>query len=69
MLPFLKPKQLASTIIANYKKDKVMPESEENNNELMSLAESLISAIHEKDASKVANLLKELTNIEESDEE
>lgn len=61
MLPFLKPKKMASVIIATRKPNgSVMPEHEEGESEpgLMSAAEDLISAIHSKDASAAASALQ-----------
>ena len=61
MLPFFKPKKLASVIIATRKPDgTVMPKHEETEHEdgIMSVAEDLISAVHMKDASMVATALK-----------
>lgn len=58
MLPFLKPKQMASTIIMN--NDKTENKESEQPSELMAISEQLIKAIHDKDASAVASALSKL---------
>lgn len=62
VLPFLKPKRLASTIIASRKANGTAGESKSEDSEhpLTGKAESLIQAIHAKDASAVAELLGSL---------
>jgi hypothetical protein len=61
MLPFLQPKKLSSTIIANRKNAATPIESSkpegEHSPQLMAAAEALISAVHAKDATKVATAL------------
>ncbi len=57
MLPFLKPKQMASTIIMNSKDERKDGSAPEH---LVKLAEKLISAVHAKDSSEVAACLHEL---------
>lgn len=61
MLPFLKPKKMSSVIIAKIKPEgKIEPSHEEGEEmpELIGAAESLISAVHSKDANAVAECLK-----------
>lgn len=61
MLPFLKPKKLSAVIIHKVKPEGgTTPEGEEGEPkpELMSIAESLISAVHSKDAAAVADALE-----------
>lgn len=61
MLPFLQPKKLASTIIARRLEDgssKPDEREDEHKPELMKACEDLISAVHSKDASKVADAIK-----------
>lgn len=72
MLPFLKPEKMASVIVARRKKDgSVEPQHAEDQHppELMSAAEDLIRAIHEKSASGVAAALKNALAIADSSEE
>lgn len=73
MLPFLKPKNIASTIIASYSPEKgVQTEHEEGEQhpELMKHAESLISAIHGKDTKAVAEAMQNIqSHLESSDVE
>lgn len=57
MLPFLKPKQMASTIIMNSKESR---KEGEQPSELMSIAEKLIQHIHSKNAEGVAECLAKL---------
>lgn len=71
MLPFLKPKNIASTIIASYSPEKgVRAEHEEGEQhpELMKHAESLISAIHAKDAKSVAEAMSNINEHMNADE-
>lgn len=68
-LPFLKPRKLASVIIAKVKPEgNVEPMHEEGDEqpELMGVAESLISAVHAKDAAAVAEALRAAIEICES---
>lgn len=61
MLPFLKPKKITSIIIAKHKPEggiEPMHEEDEEMPELVGAAESLISAVHSKDAKAVAEALK-----------
>ena len=62
MLPFLKPRKIADVIIETRSKGIKQPENEENeaDESLIKLAESIISAIHNKDAKSLANALNEL---------
>lgn len=65
MLPFLQAKKLSSVIIAKRNKDgtsEPMQEEGEHAPELISASENLISAIHSKDATKVADALKAIQN-------
>lgn len=60
MLPFLKPKQMASVIIAKTKKDGgVKDESREGEHspELMKAAEDAIGGFHAKDAKAVVDAM------------
>lgn len=60
MLPFLKPKKMASVIMASRKPDgSAAPDKKEDEKapESISAAESLISAVHSKDAEAVAKAL------------
>lgn len=63
MLPFLKPKQIGSVIIAARQKKDGAIESEgpkeEHSPELISACESLISAFHAKDATAAASAFEE----------
>lgn len=63
MLPFLKPKQVAVTMMKEREPDEG---SEDNSYGLKSAAEDLISAIHSKDVSAVAAALKAAHEICES---
>lgn len=61
MLPFMQPKKLASSIIAHrLVKGTAAPDEHEGEHapELMQHAESLISAVHAKDAHSVASAMK-----------
>lgn len=63
LLPFLQPKKLASTILAKRNSDGTSKPDEhegEHKPEHMKAAEDLISAIHSKDATKVADAIKSL---------
>lgn len=63
MLPFLKPKRVASIIMQSRKPDGTagLPSEEaEHPPELMKHAEDLISAMHAKDASAVANVMQNI---------
>lgn len=59
MLPFLQPKKLASIIIAKHTEKGAEPMHEEGEPapHLMSAAEELIRAVHDKDAAAVAKAL------------
>lgn len=60
MLPFLKPKQVASIIIAKNKPNgglEPLHEMQEHSAELMMAAEKLIRAVHAKDPTDVASCL------------
>lgn len=63
MLPFLKPKQIGSVIIAARQKKNGQIESEgaenESSPEFMSAIESLISAVHAKDAKAAAEAFED----------
>lgn len=66
MLPFLKSKQMAGSIIAKTKPEGGLePESQEGQDDpgLMSAAEDLISAVNMKDASAVASALRSAFDI------
>ncbi len=65
MLPFLKPKNIAASITMKHEDGKTTPEKEPKQH-LVSVAEKIISAIHSKDASALANALEML---EESENE
>lgn len=72
MLPFLKPKKLASVIMANSKKDggvEPMQEEGEARPEHMSMAEELIGGVHSKDASKVAKVLQKMQEMDDASDE
>lgn len=61
MLPFLKPKKIASVMIAKVSPDGEIKSSHEDGEEtpeLMGAAEALLSAISLKDAKAVAEALK-----------
>lgn len=61
MLPFLKPKQIGSVIIARRKASgSIEPEREEGseNPTMVSAAEKMISAVHAKDAMSVAEAMR-----------
>lgn len=75
MLPFLKPKKLASVIIAQTKSDGSPAEHKqegEHSPELMKAAEDAIGGFHAKDASAVVNAMTRMhrliVNPNESDE-
>jgi len=68
-LPFLKPKQMAATIIAKVKPNGTLEsKSDEKPNKDLSGAEALISAIHAKDAQAVMDALAKLDSVEDSNE-
>ena len=70
MLPFLKPKNLASVILAKRKPEGGMDIGGEEGEEdagLSSAAEELISAIHSKDSAAVATALRNAFEILESE--
>lgn len=72
MLPFLKAKKLGSILMARHKPDggmEPMNEEGEHKPELMSAAEALISAIHAKDATAVAQALKDADATMDMDQE
>lgn len=60
MIPFLKPKKQGSVIQAKYSEGGMVNEGEEGMHSMgvMSAAEDLISAVHAKDATGVADALK-----------
>jgi hypothetical protein len=61
MIPFMEPKKLASVIVAKRKPDgnmEVKGEEGEMMPEVMMIAEDLIRAVHDKDASAVAEALE-----------
>lgn len=61
LLPYLQSKKLASSIIAQRNSDGTSKPDEyegEHKPELLKAAEDLISAIHSKDANKVADAIK-----------
>lgn len=63
MLPFLKPKKLASTIIASTKKDGgLQPKREEGEHspELMKAAEDAIGGFHAKDAKALVSAMSRM---------
>lgn len=65
MLPFLKPKKLASVIMAKTQKDgSVEPMNEEGEQapEMMRHAEMLMQAMQAKDAGKVAEAMSNMHN-------
>jgi len=69
MLPFLQPKKMAGLIVQKYKPEgKMEPMGEEGDMDpgLMAAAEDLISAVHAKDAKKVAQALQSAFEIAES---
>lgn len=71
MLPFLKPKQVASVIVANRHPDpdgtlESQGPEDEMHPGLMSAAEDLIRAVHSKDAHAVAGALQSAFEISDS---
>ena len=67
MLPFLKPKKMASVVMAVRAKDGTEKSSKpegEHKREHMELAQKLISAVHAKDAEAVASVLESLMDAE-----
>ena len=61
MLPFLKPKQIGSVIIARRKASgSIEPEQEEGSEHpaMVNAAEKMISAVHAKDATSVAEAMR-----------
>lgn len=61
MLPFLQPKKMSSTILAKRRPDGTTQDMNEEgmpSPALMAVAEDLISAVHAKDAMKVASVLE-----------
>jgi hypothetical protein len=62
MLPFLKPKKLASTIITNRMTSdgKTLPEKEETHPDLLDASSRLVSGIHAKDAQQVADAMQSI---------
>ena len=74
MLPFLKPKNIASVVMTARKKDGTRspaPEMAEGEMhlDLMAASESLISAVHSKDAGAVAKAIQSAYNHLESIED
>jgi hypothetical protein len=74
MLPFLQPKKLAATIMASHKVEggvKDEHKEDEHAPELVKHAEALISAIHAKDATAVADAMSAIMahGAPEADEE
>lgn len=70
MLPFLQPKKISGMIMAKVKPEGDMQsEGMEGDHDpaLMSAAEDLISAIHAKDAMRVASAIKAAFEISDSD--
>lgn len=65
MLPFLKPKKLASVIIANTKNGTVIPSHEEGEHspEHMKAAEDAIGGFHSKDAKAVLDAFKRMSSL------
>jgi len=65
-LPFLNPKRIASIVIAKTKKDGSVdagtPEHEAVESPSMEMAEEMISAMHAKDAVRLAALIDSLIN-------
>lgn len=60
-LPFLKARKVASVIIARRKPDGAIESEKEEGEEdpaMLSVAEELISAVHSKDATRVAAVLE-----------
>jgi hypothetical protein len=66
MLPFLKPKHVATTIMA-----RVKPEGgvEHGDHKLLPLAEKLVEAIYSKDAHGVASILEKLQETDNATDE
>lgn len=57
-MPFLKPRNLAATIIASKSVKGPIQEDEKASEDMLKIAESLLSAIADKDAERVAKALK-----------
>ena len=71
MLPFLKPKKMASVIMAVRAKngtEKSSKPADEHKPEHVELAQKLISAIHAKDAEAVASVLESLMDTEAAEQ-
>lgn len=71
MLPFLKPKNVASTIISNRKKDgqpNAEKRSDEASAELMQHTESLMQGMATKDSSQVARSLQSILSLKNQGE-
>jgi hypothetical protein len=68
LLPFLKPKRIADTIIASRNSKGEVKEDQKVSDDMLKVAESLISAVNDKDASRVASCLKEAWACMESTE-
>lgn len=68
MLPFLKPKRIADTIIASRSAKGQNKDEEKQSDGMVAIAESLISAVHDKDASRVSAALQAAWNHMEANE-
>lgn len=68
MLPYLKPKRLAETIIAS-RGAKSTEDEKPAQDEMVTKAEALISAIADKDATRVASILSSLMHKDEPQDE
>lgn len=71
MLPFLKPKKMASVIMSARTpdgKEVLKGPEDEASPENIKLAQDLISAVHSKDAEAVAAVLSKLQEIDEAED-
>lgn len=70
-LPFLKSRRVATALMAKTKSDGAVEidESADSNEGLMTAAEDLISAVHGKDAKRVADALQAAFQMCDSDDD
>jgi galactokinase/mevalonate kinase-like predicted kinase len=68
LLPFLKPKRIADTIIASRNSKSESKDEEQQSDAMLKVAEALVSAVHDKDASRVASALKQAWEAMEANE-
>ena len=69
MLPFLKPKKLATTIISKHMSNEPAEEQGEPAHKFMAVAESMIRAMKADDTKALAECLEELQEIDQAIDE